>query len=121
MKRALSFVNRIALGLVALSAALLFWPFAVGGFLVAGLSRKRVDQLVPTMIALVIAIGCRILTGEWQVQFGDRPPDRWYHELLPAVTSWSMGTIIVFFYAKLVVKFMEGYGSQSCGNQEAIP
>jgi hypothetical protein len=100
------------LNLIALTAAVVFWPYATAGLFASALCGMRFHRRVSSGIALALVSVLGIMNGDWIVRIGESAPEHWYFEMLPGTVSWVLAAILVSAFSQWPEKILEGYRSR---------
>jgi hypothetical protein len=89
----------------------LFYPFVVPGILVGLLAAPRHEKWIGVLVALLVAIGWRLGSGEWIVRINGSATVEWPGELTRAAVNWAFGSILVIVGIRMPRYFMNGLKS----------
>jgi hypothetical protein len=89
----------------------LFYPFVVPGILAGLLAAPRHEKWIGVLVALLVAIGWRLGSGEWIVRINGSAAVEWPGELTRAAVNWAFGSILVTVGIRMPRYFMNGLKS----------
>lgn len=103
----------IAIALLILVSAVLLWPYALMGLLLAIVKRGRSIRWYFAVLALCLVITWRLTIGHWPVSIGERGDTRWLIELSSGIVSWCLSSIFVAMFYRIPTNLMSGFRDAS--------
>lgn len=100
----------IVLSLIAIGLLSLFWIFLIPGIALWFLFRERYHHWIGSIVALLVMLTLRFSTGEWQ-RLGEQGSGDWFVELMHAIFSWAIGSILVTAGYNMPRYFLDGLNS----------